>query len=454
MQLTAPLFLFLFLPLALALFYITPQRWRTATLTLTSGAWLSLANYGNLWGFLHIVLTVLVAAVLSRRARRSLVPIGVAFFALSLIASRVLVALCPSYSYPTGLFFITLSAISLLVDKVRGDIRQRDTLLEVLCYLLFFPTATLGPAVRYKHFLVLLRRGAPSTARFCEGIRLFMLGFIKRIAVAAVFYRALNTILERAEEMPFIALPAALLLAILLFYFFVSGCADMARGLSAMYGLHLPRDRANLLRATAPHAMLYSLFFSVHCYLEDYLLQPLARRVGGKRGRVISAIVCLLLFLFFFAPVPMAWITALPLLGTALFAALWGGAPRARKPASRTLFFLLSVLFASPLALSVAAGRPQRVLTLVRAVFDGEAAHFYSFYFVVPDLQYILIAIAVFAVLALLAQLYRRYSDRFSERTRFSLSVLTTALLFIGFLLTLLYMMPQFPQYAHSSFGL
>ena len=455
-QLTSPLFLFLFLPLALALFMLTPKRWRRGALTAISLAWLVLANYGNPWDLLHIALTVALAATLSRYVTKArvLAPIGAACLVLSLITSRLLAALCSFYSYPTGLLFITLSGISLLFDKQRGDTRQRDSLADVLCYLLFFPTATLGPAVRYKHFLPLLRKISPTPTRFCDGIRLYMLGFIKRIAVAAVFYRALDTVLNEAAEMPFIALPTALLLAFLLFYFFVSGCADMARGIAAMLGMRLPRDRANLLRATSPHAMLYTLFFSVHRYLEDYLVQPILCHKDNKRTRAATAVLSLLTFLMLLAPAPAAWLVSLPLLGTVLFSCLCGTAPQKRHPAWHTLLFLLSALCTSFPALVVAAGDPRRVLSLLRAIFDGAAAHSYTFYFVVPDLQYILIVITVFALLTLLTQLYHRYSAFLAERTCFAVSILSTALLFIGFLLSLLYMMPQFSQYALSPFGM
>lgn len=456
MQLTAPLFLFLFLPLSLALFFLTPQKQRAAVLTIISCAWLSLVNFSNPWGLLHIVLTVLVAAVLSRyvRKRRLLTSVGVLVLVFSLIASRLLTVFCTFYSYPTGLFFITLSAISLLLDKHRGDVNQKDSLPLALCYLLFFPTATLGPAVRYKHFLSLLRKSSPSTARFCDGIRLLMLGFIKRIAVAAVFFRALNIILGESAEMPFIAFPTALLLSFLLFYFFVSGSTDMARGISAMYGMRLPRDRANLLHATSPHTMFYALFFSVHCYLEDYLLLPIRSRLCGKVGKAVAAALSLVLFLLVFSPVPAAWLVALPLLCTALITALSPRTPTKAPLFLRVLYFLLSALSCSFLALFVAAGNPQRVLSLIHAVIDGEAARSYTFYFVVPDLQYILIAIIAFALLTLLVRLYKHYAKQLSDRTCFSISVLTTVLLFAGFLLTLLYFMPQFPQYALSPFGM
>lgn len=455
MQLTAPLFLFLFLPLSLALFFLTPQRWRTVTLTVISLAWLTLVNFNTPWGLLHIALTVLFALTLSRFVPKKphFAPVGGLLLFLSLLASHPLAALCSSYSYPTGLLFITLSAISLLLDRARGDVKQGDSVLRALCYLLFFPTATLGPAVRYKHFLVLLRKSAPSTTRFCEGIRLFMLGFIKRIAVAAVFHRALGTILAEAEAMPLVALPTALILSFLWLYFFVSGCADMARGISAMYGLRLPRDRANLLRATTPHGMLYALFFSVHRYLEDYLLTPLSRRVDGKRGRVLTALLTPTLLLLLLAPAPAAWLMALPLFATAVFSAC-RDEPRGKlHPARSVLFFLASAFFCSLLSLA-AMGDPRRLLALLRAVLDGEAARFYSFYFIVPDLQYILLVAVLFLLITLLLQLYRRYASRLGADTCFYISLFVTALLFAAFLLTLLYFMPQFPQYARSLFWL
>ena len=453
MQLTSPLFLFLFLPLSLALFYLTPRRLRAATLMLLSAAWLTLANLYNPWGLLHLFLVVALAATVALLPHRPkpLVPLTVAALLASLLSARILVALLPAYIYPTGLLFITLSAISLLLDTVRGDIRQKNRPVEVLCYLLFFPTATLGPAVRYKHFLHLLRKRAPSTARFCDGIRLFMLGYVKRIGMAAVLYRTISTVLGNAEVMPFIALPAVLLFALLLFYFFVSGCADMARGLAAMYGMRLPRDRKNLLFATAPHEMLGGLFYSVDRYIADYLTLPLCRRLGARWGKPLSAALTALCLLLLFAPVPAALLAGLILPITALITAR--RKPKARRPLLHALFYALSALACSPAALLVAADAPHRVLVLLRTVTDGTAARFYNFYFNVPDLQYILFTVTPLALLSLCLLLLYHNVTKLNERILFIIKATVTALAFAAFLLCLLYMTPQFPQYALTPFG-
>ena len=144
MQLTSPLFLFLFLPLSLALFFLTPRRLHAVTLTVISAAWLVLVNRENPWGLLQLALTVLLAATVALLPRRprALLPLAVGALTASLVAARVLAVYASAYVYPTGLLFITLSAISLLFDTVRGDIKQKNRPVEVFCYLFFFPTAS------------------------------------------------------------------------------------------------------------------------------------------------------------------------------------------------------------------------------------------------------------------------------------------------------------------------
>ena len=109
-----------------------------------------------------------------------------------------------------------------------------------------------------------------------------MLGYIKRLAIAAVLMRAIEDILTYAQLAlaPF-SYCLLLLLALLCFYFYVTGCADTARGLCAMYGIELPADRGRVPFAAAPHLVFSGTFLSLYNYLQDYIYLPLRRRFGG-----------------------------------------------------------------------------------------------------------------------------------------------------------------------------
>lgn len=448
MQLTSPAFLFLFLPLSLAVLFLVPQRGKALTLSLISGLWLLLVNLNNPEGllqlFLLIALTLLIA--LPRRRARWMTVLGVLLPLGNLVAARVLAALSPFYSYPTGLFFITLSAVSLVLDRGREQNRGRAA--EAVCYLLFYPTASLGPVVRYKRFVQLFRRARPSGELFCEGIRHFMLGFIKRIALAAVFGRTLEDLLNTHGALPLSSLPFFLLISLFYFYFFISGTTDMARGVAAMYGLRLPHDRDNLLLSTAPHTMFYGLFLSLRRYAEHYLLRPLKGRLPNALGKVLSCVLLFACFALFFGIPPVALPLFLAVLVSALIAELH--APPRRKPPRplRVLFFFLSALYCSFLALVVSSGTLARTRALFAAIFSFGDTRFHQFYFLLPDMQYVTAVLLVFSAILGLNHLFRSFRRRLGERTRQIAWLAITVLLFAGFAFSIFFFLPQFPQYA------
>ncbi|MBR7182117.1 MAG: hypothetical protein IKD28_04970 [Clostridia bacterium] len=448
MQLTSPAFLFLFLPLSLAALFLVPQRGRLLTLSLISGLWLLLVNLYNPWGLLQLFLLIALtlAIALPRRKPQWLTVLGVTLPLCGLVAARVLTVLSLSYSYPTGLFFITLSAVSLVLDRSREPNKGRAA--EAVCYLLFYPTASLGPVVRYKRFVQLFRRAQPSGELFCEGIRLFMLGFIKRIALAAVFGRTLEDLLNTHGALPLSSLPFFLLISLFYFYFFISGTTDMARGISAMYGLRLPHDRDNLLLTTAPHTMFYGLFLSLRRYAEHYLLRPLKKRLPNTLGKVLACVLLFVCFVLFWGIPPVALPFFLPVLVSMLIAELH--APPRRKPPKplRALYFFLSALYCSLFALLVSSGTLARTVSLFTAIFSFGDTRFYQFYFLLPDMQYVTAVLLVFSAVLGLNHLFRSLRKRLGERTRLIAWLSITALLFVGFAFSIMFFLPQFPQYA------
>ena len=191
--------------------------------------------------------------------------------------------------------------------------------MELIGYLLFFPVLTVGPILRSKQYFDRTEQIRFSPDCFCFGVRRYMLGYIKRLAVAAIFLRAMSELMLYAnEDVPLLSFLIVLIFSFLGFYFAISGTTDLAVGVCAMYGIAIPHDRARLSRATTPDRVIYGLLPSLHSYISDYLITPLLGHTGKKGGRLCAA-------LLFFVATVLAWRTrpemllfALPLLVFAL----------------------------------------------------------------------------------------------------------------------------------------
>ena len=463
MQLTGPVFLFLFLPLTLLFVPFCKKRHRRLMLSLFSFAWFLLASWGSPSAVIVIFSLVLVCAGLAALPsedelwRRVLALLGVGIPLLTFLVCRLLAEYGPdSYRYPYGLTFVVLGAVSYAVDRYRGDAPDRENPLYVAGYMLFFPTIALGPILRYKQYLYMMENARPSTARFSAGARLYMLGYIKRIAVAAVILRALDELLSfELGLLSLLSILAALVFAFLMILFLASGFTDMARGIIAMYGLQPPRAQAGLMDATTPGRMMYGLLLSVDRYFEDYVVQPITRRIGGVRGKLVARTAVFVLTVFFWRMRPEMLLFGLPALIVSCATVKWGRWERLpRKTMPRVLCTLLSAAAVSVFALAMIMDEPLSFFAILQnATLTASGYADYYVYNALIDGKYLAIIGAVLAVLLPLQHFWPRLSRRMPHWLVGVLRALLTLLLVVGFMLALIHLMPQFPRYATTAYG-
>ena len=461
MQLTGPVFLFLLLPCSLVLCLLVPADRRRLVLSLLSLAWYSLVNAGNPVGLLHIaillasaLLNVYLPAPRSAAGGKLRTTLSVLFPILSLCAARLLAEYDSTcYTYPIGLAFITLSMISLAVDIARGDTVRPKNPMDVIGYVLFVPTLVAGPIIRSKHFFDSTDSPRFTSAQFSLGVRLYMLGFIKRIAMAAVLMRALRQLLAYMDLM--ISLPLVLLLltvSYLAFYFFFTGTADMARGICAMHGIHVPRDRTHALSSSSPDRIVSGMALSLYRFMLDYVYRPLRGILPRKYGHLTARILVFLLSALFLRTRPEMLLFALPMLLLLLLSQARKGTRKALG--SRLLLAPIGLLAGSFFTLALMMDEPIEMFSLFKAALTGgNPFHFYQVFEVVRDFRYLLVVVSVF--LASLPVTYLWGSIRRRATARFCITVQSVAfaLLFVAFSATLLYLMPQFPGYADQAYG-
>lgn len=461
MQLTGPAFLFLFLPLSLLIVFLLPKAYRRLCLSLLSVLWYIAANANNSTGLIHIALLVSFSVVMAylpmphsvacaklRTGVRVAVPI------LSFLTARLLLEYGDlGYTYPAGLLFVTLASVSFAIDQARGDVLRPRNPLELIGYLLFFPVLTLGPVLRSKQYFDMTEDIGFSSDLFCFGVRKYMLGYIKRLAVAAVVLRAFSEMMvyTKAQMHP-ISFLVLLILSFLGFYFAVTGTADMAGGVCAMYGIALPRDRARLSMGTTPDRTFYGIFLSLRHYLTDYLLRPLERRFKGRGYRVLGTLLLFVCTVLLWRTRPETLLCALPLLIFSFLNLL----PRVRKfmvghTAVRMLLPILSVLLCTPLTLALTLSDPLSFWKMIVDVAHSSGSYpFYAVFSVIKDARYLIFLMIALCILMPYAYLYKWLRRRSGARVREILLIGETVLLFAGFLATVIYLAPQFPLYAEQ----
>lgn len=454
MQLTGPVFLLIFLPLSV-LAAVPAKRHRALVLALLSVLWYAIANFRNPLGIVTVFALVLLVLLCARiPCRRAGAAIGIGIAVLVLLAARCLAEFTSGgYVYPAGLTLVVLGTVSFLCDR---ETARRASVPETISYLLFFPTITLGPVLRFPEYLTALDTRADSLERFSRGLHLYVLGFVKRVGCAAILLRTLeNIFVNGTRGIPHQMMLLILPVAYFLLYFTVTGTTDMARGVSLLLGLDLPADHLPLFEALLPDEMPRGMFLSLGRFLDTYIGAPICRRIPGRAGRLLAGTATFVLGVFFFRLRPSLLLIAAPI----LFFRLWRVFPETPRTAPRRLVFripvgLVSFLCCAVFVTGMILPEPIRFIDLFRVADVGNASYrFYYIYGTVSWTNYLIIGAAAVLAFVPLSHLYTLLQRRASGKGRLAMQIGESVVLFAAFFVTMIYFLPQFPELAEKAFS-
>lgn len=308
-------FILAFLPITLAGFFLLGERgWtRSARLWLLAA---SLVFYGWWsWGYLVLLLATMVVnwglgrrihalseRGLPRRARLA-ATVGIAanlvllgyfkyatFIAGNVAALTGLQFAIGAVVLPLAISFHTFQQVAYLVDVLGGRAR-RYTLPDYLLFVSFFPQLIAGPIVHHHELLPQFeQRGVYrfQAMAFAEGVAFFVLGLVKKLAIAdSVSGLAPPVFLTAADTPPgFLEAWLAALAFSVGLYFDFSGYSDMAVGLARMFGIRLPYNFDSPYKSTSIIEFWRRWHMTLSRFLRDYLYVPLGgNRLGPGRRR-------------------------------------------------------------------------------------------------------------------------------------------------------------------------
>src|SRR5207302_1185632 len=132
---------------------------------------------------------------------------------------------------PFGISFYTFEAISYAVDVYRRKIRAEKSLVHFFLFILFFPHLVAGPIVRGGDFLRQAHRVKRwNWVRVQVGVQLFLLGLVKKLAVADRMAVFSDPVLQNPGGYTSSAVWLAVLAYAFRIYADFSGYSDMALG--------------------------------------------------------------------------------------------------------------------------------------------------------------------------------------------------------------------------------
>lgn len=318
-------FLFLFLPVSLLawfglhrLGYPAPAKFALILL--------SLLFYGlfSVWNVPVILVSILVNFALSRHLsalqnreeveecsllgkKRALLAAGVSFNILYLCAfkyaslyegflqSRFSLPEDFSILFPIGISYYTLSQISFLVDRYRGEV-EHDTLLNYTLTTVFFPKLAEGPILRYGEVAPQFHdeeRRRFSLDDFGRGLVLLVFGMAKKVLIADRLAPAAAFGFANAYYLDTLTVIVFLLAVVFQLYFDFSGYIDMALGIARMFRIDLPENFNAPFQARNFADFWRRWHMSLTGFFTRYVYIPLG---GSRKGAFRTACNVILIF--------------------------------------------------------------------------------------------------------------------------------------------------------------
>lgn len=195
---------------------------------------------------------------------------------------------------PVGISFFTFQLISYTVDVYRGQVAPVKNILDFGFYVSFFPQLVAGPIVRASEFIPQLYRPF-RLSRKGFGVAIFWIlnGLIKKIVLSD--YIAVNFV-DRVFDSPLLFSGfenfAALIAYSLQVYADFSGYTDIAIGVAALMGFHLPQNFNSPYKAPNPQNFWKRWHMSLSRWLQSYVYIPL----GGNRNTTFGTYFWIILF--------------------------------------------------------------------------------------------------------------------------------------------------------------
>ncbi len=299
MVFSSPTFLFVFLPIILALYFVIKNKvYRNIILLI-----FSLLFYA--WGEPKYVLLMVISIVYNwafafaiekstNKSRAKLLMILAVIINIAAIGvfkyldfgiTNVntlfgLNIIPPGIALPIGISFYTFQALSYVIDVYRRDVSAQKNVLYVGMYITMFPQLIAGPIVRYKDIETEIINRKESVAEFCEGSKIFIIGFAKKCILA----NTMAIVANAAFSAPPQSLEAAsawfgVIAFTFQIYFDFSGYSDMAIGLGRMFGFHFKQNFNYPYISKSITDFWRRWHMSLSSFFRDYVYIPL----GGNR---------------------------------------------------------------------------------------------------------------------------------------------------------------------------
>ncbi len=202
---------------------------------------------------------------------------------------------------PLGISFFSFQQIAYLVDTYKGQTKKNSPL-EYLCFITFFPQILSGPISRYGQLMPQVDgtrggAGAFSLPNVGLGVIVFAVGLFKKVVFADYCAEIANPLFDATVAGEALTCSECWEVAVsysLQLYFDFSGYCDMAVGSAKMFGFDLPVNFDSPYKSKSITEFWRRWHITLSFFLRDYLYIPLGGNRNGKIRKHVNLLTTML----------------------------------------------------------------------------------------------------------------------------------------------------------------
>lgn len=301
----------LFTLIAFAVYFIIPYKWQPYWLLVASLIFYLYSDIRYIFflGF-SIITTFILSHFLNRKGNKSkvilifiiLINIGLLFtvkylpFSFSVFQTLTGLSL-PTFSIlvPLGISFYTLQAVGYCIDIYKGKYAPEKNFAKYMLFMSYFPIILQGPISRYNQLAEqLFTPHSFDYKRVKFGLQLALWGLFKKMVIADRAAILVNQVFDQYTEYQGLEIFVAALMYTVQIYTDFSGCVDISRGISQVFGIELIKNFDHPYFAISIQDFWKRWHISLSSWLRDYVYIPLG---GNRKGICRKYINVLIVFI-------------------------------------------------------------------------------------------------------------------------------------------------------------
>ena len=282
-----PTFFFVMLPLFLMVYWAAKRKPDLQLMLLLIGSIVFYA-WGNLINGLLLIALIALDFFAARyrvsdgRKGDFLLSLTLAINLLVWVAFKYFTPALPSpfnATYPAGISYFMLKKLAFLINQFHRKEEQSWRFIDYSIYVAFFPQILSGPIQPPDSFIEQLNeKKSLRMTQILHSAKLFLLGFLKKIAIADNLGLLVNRVFQLESPSLLLGFTGGLGFSVQLFADF-SAYTDISRGVSILMGFDPPKNFNAPFLATSPQGFWNRWHITLSSWLRTYIFNPVRRKL-------------------------------------------------------------------------------------------------------------------------------------------------------------------------------